>query len=81
MIYILTPEQKQEIEDALGRSVPVVWTNKYQAYRHVDAIDIIKSLKPSEPVATRNGFSGVIEVEWGKSVPIGTKLYALGDEK
>jgi hypothetical protein len=33
-----------------------------------------------EPVATRNR-NGMIEVEWGKSVPIGTKLYTAPPRK
>ena len=48
---------------------------------YLEALAAARSLRGMKPVATRNGFSGVIEVEWGRSVPIGTKLYALGDEK
>ena len=46
-----------------------------------EALAVARELRELRPVATRNGFSGVIEVEWGESVPIGTKLYALGGEK
>lgn len=38
-------------------------------------VDPLPEQPEQEPVATRNSFSGIIEVEWGKSVPIGTKLY------
>lgn len=47
----------------------------------VQALAAARELRGMKPVATRNGFSGVIEVEWGESVHIGTKLYALGGEK
>ena len=36
------------------------------------------NLAASKPVATRNP-NGMIEVEWGESVPLGTKLYALDE--
>ena len=41
----------------------------------LDALRQALAEPEQEPVATRNSFSGLIEVEWGKSVPIGTKLY------
>jgi hypothetical protein len=36
------------------------------------------SLAALKPVATRN-HNGMIEVEWGESVPLGTKLYTLDE--
>lgn len=50
MIYILTPEQKRQIELALAnsRSITLFSTD---IYAHQDALDLMKSLKPSEPVA------------------------------
>jgi hypothetical protein len=40
----------------------------------------IEQAEKQEPAATRNR-NGMIEVEWGKSVPIGTKLYTAPPSK
>ena len=70
------------IIDALENSEPTGtgWVHVHEQ-KHQAALAAARELRELKPVATRNGFSGVIEVEWGESVPIGTKLYALGDEK
>ncbi len=39
--------------------------------------DYLRELKALKPVAIRNPINGMIEVQWGASVPLGTKLYAL----
>jgi hypothetical protein len=47
---------------------------------YVKALAAARELKELKPVATRN-HNGMIEVEWGESVPLGTKLYALDEVK
>ena len=52
------------IIDALARSVPVVWTDKHQADRHMEALAAARELKALKPVAwvTRGTFSGRFQV-------------------
>ena len=71
---LITEEQIKAIEDALGRSVPVVWTNKDQADRHVDALAIVKSLKVSEPVLFKQANHDI--VDWDESDLYPMPLYA-----
>ena len=42
------------IIDALARSVPVVWTDKHQADRHMEALAYARELRALEPVARFN---------------------------
>ena len=39
------------IIDALARSVPVVWTDKHQADRHMEALAAARELRELKPVA------------------------------
>ena len=39
------------IVDALARSVPVVWTDKHQADRHMEALAAAHELKTLKPMA------------------------------
>jgi len=43
------------------------------------ALAAARELKSLKPVAIRNPINGIIEVQWGESVPLGTKLYALDE--
>ena len=38
----MTEDQLKLIEDALSRSVPVVWTRKDETERHAKALDIVR---------------------------------------
>jgi hypothetical protein len=47
--------------------------------RHDVALAAAQELKALKPVAIRNPTNGMIEVQWGASVPLGRKLYALDE--
>lgn len=84
------------IIDALSRSVPVVWTDKDQADRHMEALSAARELREMEPVAWVYqeywpAFIG--NLQWFDDVQFVqppndpecfrniTPLYALGDDK
>jgi hypothetical protein len=70
---------KQELAKPEQEPFKPDWANYRQGL--IDGAAQAKLAKPEqEPVATRNR-NGMIEVEWGKSVPIGTKLYAAPPRK
>jgi hypothetical protein len=59
---------RQAYEDTPG------WVEKVN-----EAIYAAQELKALKPVAIRNPINGIIEIQWGASVPLGTKLYALDE--
>ena len=69
------------IIDALSRSVPVVWTDKDQADRHMEALAAARELRELKPVGWFD-WDAKQEI-WVQVYPNthGQPLYALGDEK
>jgi len=51
----------------------------YNKYKLENALEAARELRELKPVAIRNPTNGIIEVQWGESVPLGTKLYALDE--
>ena len=88
MIYIITPEQKEMIEDALAVSTTPLNKDRQTVLK---AFAIMKSLKVQEPVAYAAAING--EIAWDADYPFSNEpfvcfddesaipLYALGDEK
>ena len=48
-------------------------------YMAEQALAAARELKALKPVAIRNPINGIIEIQWGASAPLGTKLYALDE--
>lgn len=68
------------IIDALARSVPVVWTDKHQADRHMEALAAAHELRDLKPVAYVGGLNEFDAMRLkSEGFHMYTPLYALDE--